>query len=390
MNSTVHYLDYNATAPLLPEVCEAMQTIQATVYGNPSSPHALGRQARHRLEEARREIASLLGVGYQELSFTSGGSESNNAILRQFLLSDKPNHWILSPLEHPSLLETAQYLAERKKATLDLLPVDRGGQVQVEALSALLRPETRLISVMGANNETGVIQPLAELQAIAARHAVPLHTDSVQVLGRRPLSWAELGVDFATATAHKLGGPKGIGLLYTREGSAFSPLITGGKQERVRRAGTESVVLAVGFAAALRWVLQQQPALSERLRGFQRQVLQRLQEVEGFFLNGDPTQLLPNTLNIGFDGLSAETLLISLDLDHIAVSTGSACSSGALEPSPVLLAMGLTPEEARSSLRLSWGWNTKQADIDALLERLPYHVQRLRDQQARKRKTSSS
>ena len=383
MNSNEHYLDYNATAPLLPKVWEAMQTVQATSYGNPSSPHGPGRRARNRLEEARRKLASLLGVEYQELCFTSGGSESNNAILRQFLQADKPNHWILSPLEHPSLLETAQHLAEQKQASLDLLPVDQGGRVLPEALSELIRPETRLVSVMGANNETGVIQPIAELQAITGQHGIPLHTDSVQILGRIPISWQELGVNYATATAHKIGGPRGIGLLYVREGSTFTPLITGGKQERVRRAGTESVALAVGFASALAWVLEQQPQLSERLQSFQQQVLERLQTVEGFFLNGDPQFLLPNTLNIGFQGLSAETLLISLDLDGVAVSTGSACSSGALEPSPVLLAMGLTPTAARSCLRLSWGWQTTQADIDALLERLPHHVQRLREKQNR-------
>ena len=384
MNSNEYYLDYNATAPLLPKVWEAMQTVQATSYGNPSSPHSPGRRARNRLEEARRQLALLLGVEYQELCFTSGGSESNNAILRQFLQADKPNHWILSPLEHPSLLETAQHLAEKKQASLDLLPVDRGGRVLPEALSELIRPETKLVSVMGANNETGVIQPIAELQAIAVQRGIPLHTDSVQILGRIPVSWQELGVNYATATAHKLGGPRGIGLLYVREGSTFSPLITGGKQERVRRAGTESVALAVGFASALAWVLEQQPQFSERLQSFQQQVLERLQTVEGFFLNGDPEFLLPNTLNVGFQGLSAETLLISLDLDGVAVSTGSACSSGALEPSPVLLAMGLTATEARSCLRLSWGWQTTQADIDALLERLPHHVKRLREKQLKK------
>ena len=384
MNSNEHYLDYNATAPLLPKVWEVMQTVQATSYGNPSSPHSPGRRARNRLEEARRQLASLLGVEYQELCFTSGGSESNNAILRQFLQADKPNHWILSPLEHPSLLETAQHLAEQKQASLDLLPVDQGGRVLPEALSELIRPETRLVSVMGANNETGVIQPIAELQAITGRHGIPLHTDSVQILGRIPISWQELGVNYATATAHKIGGPRGIGLLYVREGSTFTPLITGGKQERVRRAGTESVALAVGFASALAWVLEQQPQLSERLQSFQQQVLERLQTVEGFFLNGDLEFLLPNTLNVGFQGLSAETLLISLDLDGVAVSTGSACSSGALEPSPVLLAMGLTATEARSCLRLSWGWQTTQADIDALLERLPHHVKRLREKQLKK------
>ena len=190
-------------------------------------------------------------------------------------------------------------------------------------------------------------------------------------------------MSYATATAHKLGGPRGIGLLYVREGAAFAPLITGGKQERVRRAGTESVALAVGFASALAWVLKQQPKLSERLQNFQQQVLERLQDVEGFFLNGDQEKLLPKTLIVSFQGLSAETLLISLDLDGVAVSTGSACSSGALEPSPVLLAMGLTPTEARSCLRLSWGWQTTQAAIDALLERLPHHVQRLREKQNR-------
>ena len=383
MNSNEHYLDYNATAPLLPEVWEAMQTIQATSYGNPSSPHGPGRRARNRLEEARRQLASLLGVEYQELCFTSGGSESNNAILRQFLRADKPNHWILSPLEHPSLLETAQYLAEQGQATLDLLPVDRGGRVLPEVLPELIRPETCLISVMGANNETGVIQPIAELQAIASEHGIPLHTDSVQLLGRAPLSWKELGVSYATATAHKLGGPRGIGLLYVREGATFTPLITGGKQERVRRAGTESVALAVGFASALAWVLEQQPQLSERLRSFQQQVLERLQTVEGFFLNGDPRETAAqhpqrrlsrlerrDPVDLARSGWSRCLNRISLLFGGTGTESGVARDGSHSHRSPLLPTPELGLADHPSRHRCPAG-------------SVPHHVQRLREKQNR-------
>jgi cysteine desulfurase len=302
MTSTQIYLDYNATAPPLPSVLRKLQEVSASCFGNPSSPHRAGRQAKTLLEDARQSIADQLGIARQELFFTSGGSESNNAILRQFVLSDKPNHWILSPLEHPSLLETAHLLAEAGRVDVSLLPVLPSGQVDVASLPELIRPETSLLSVMSANNETGVVQPIAELQQIAAEHHVRLHTDSVQMLGRMPLSWRDWQVDYATATAHKLGGPRGIGLLYLREGSPFQPLVTGGKQERVRRAGTESVALAVGFAEAITQALAQRETLAQRLSAFQQQILRDLEGLEGFFLKATANGSSPTRSTSVFGG----------------------------------------------------------------------------------------
>ena len=371
------YFDYNATAVPLPALSEKIAKATSAAFGNPSSPHKWGRDAKDLLESSRLKLAQLLKVAPQELTFTSGGSESNNTVLRQFLFHNTPRHLIVSQIEHPSILETCRILEKQPHLSITKLPVDGTGRVIPESLEVAIRPETALISIMAANNETGVIQPIETLAGIAQAHGVPFHVDSVQSVGKFPVAWKEWGVQYASANAHKFGGPHGVGLLYVEQGVPYTELISGGKQERVRRAGTENAALAFGFAEALQWALEHQESIAQRLSGFKAQIIEALEPRATFFLNGLPSNCLPNTLNVGWTGLSAESLLISLDLEGIAVSTGSACSSGALEASPVLLAMGLNPSQARSCLRLSMGWDTRQEEVDYLIERLLFHIQRL-------------
>ena len=377
------YFDYNATAVLLPNLAEKMARIAQKQFGNPSSPHQTGRVAKDLLESSRARLASLLGVESEELIFTSGGSESNNTVLRQFLLTVEPVHLITSRIEHPSILETCRILEKMPHIEVSYLPVDGEGRVIPETLTPAIRPQTRLISIMAANNETGVIQPIDTLTAMAREFQIPFHVDCVQGLGKIPMNWKEWGIHYATATAHKFGGPRGIGLLYVKQETPLIGLIAGGKQERVRRAGTENVMLAYGFAEALTWVLAHQESIAQRLTAFKEQMIRAFEGTDGFFLNGARAPCLPNTLNFGWSGLSAESLLISLDLDQIAVSTGSACSSGAIEASPVLLAMGLDKQKAKACLRVSMGWNTRQKEVDYLIERVLFHAKRLYEKKRR-------
>jgi len=375
------YLDHNATSPLLPEVENAMNEVAEQAFANPSSPHWAGRNAKFLLEEARDNLANSLGAKSQEILFTSGGTESNNTVLRQLLMNSGEQHIIASAVEHPSVLETCRILGGQPNIQFTELAVDSSGKVDPEKLREVLRPETSLISVMTANNETGNLQPVEELSKIAQENKIPFHTDLVQAYGKMQLDLSLSGVNFASATAHKLGGPCGIGLLYVKQGTALESLISGGKQERVRRAGTENVVLAVGFAKAVEWYLANQSSLRDRFSKFRDLILNKIEETKGIFLNTDLENSMPHTLNFGCHNISGESLLISLDLDGIAVSTGSACSSGAMEASPVLLAMGLSRAEAKSSLRVSWGWSTTEADIDFFCQRLTFHILRLQEKQ---------
>ena len=361
-----------------------MSEVAQQAFANPSSPHWAGRNARFLLEEARDNLANSLGVKSQEILFTSGGTESNNTVLRQLLMNSGEQHLIVSAVEHPSVLETCRILGSQPNIQFTELAVDSCGKVEPEKLREVLRPETSLISVMTANNETGNIQPVEELSKIAQENKIPFHTDLVQAYGKMQLDLSLSGVNFASATAHKLGGPCGIGLLYVKQGTAFESLISGGKQERVRRAGTENVVLAVGFAKAVEWYLANQSSLQDRFSIFRDLILNEINKIKGIFLNTDLENSMPHTINFGCNNVSAESLLISLDLDGIAVSTGSACSSGAMEASPVLLAMGLSRAEAKSSLRVSWGWSTTEADIDIFCQRLTFHIQRLQRKQITK------
>ncbi|MBF0288893.1 MAG: cysteine desulfurase [SAR324 cluster bacterium] len=373
----VVYFDYNATAVPLPQTHRLNMDIVDRCFGNPSSPHQCGREAKDLLESSRLRIAQLLGVSPQEILFTSGGTEGNNTILRQLALQISPQHVITSQIEHPSILETCRVLEQLPQIEVTYLPVTENGVIDPEILLEAIRPDTCLISLMTVNNETGVIQPMEQLSSIAQAHEIPLHTDSVQGVGKIPISWAEWGVHYATATAHKWGGPKGIGLLYVKQGASLEGLITGGKQERGRRAGTENVMLIHDFAESLQWTINQQAAVSTRLQSFKKQIINQLETTNGFFINGQVDSCLPSTLNVGFEGVSAESLLISLDLDNIAVSTGAACSSGAIEASHVLLAMGLDRKKAKSCLRISMGWNTIQEEVNYLMERIQFHVNRL-------------
>ncbi len=371
------YFDYNATAVLLPHIAEKMARVAQSQFGNPSSPHQKGREAKNFLEDSRARLACLLGIEPDELLFTSGGSESNNSVLRQFLQTSEPVHIITSRIEHPSILETCRILERMSHIEVSYLPVDSEGQVVSETLKPVIRPHTRLISIMAANNETGVIQPVEPLAAMAREYQIPFHVDCVQGLGKIPMDWREWGIHYASATAHKFGGPRGIGLLYIKKGTPFTSLIAGGKQERERRAGTENVVLAHGFAEALDWTLNHREAINRSMTKFKDQIIRIFQANEGFFLNGGRARCLPNTINFGWHGLSAESLLISLDLDQIAVSSGSACSSGAIEASPVLLAMGLDKQKSKACIRVSMGWNTRQEEVDYFVERMLFHTKRL-------------
>lgn len=376
------YLDHNATSPLLPEAQTAMSDAAEKSLGNPSSPHWAGREAKILLEEARFSLAKSLGAEPREIIFTSGGSESNNAVLRQLSLTSVKQHLITSKIEHPSILETCRILAKLPNITLTELPVDSSGLLNPESLKDEILSQTSLISLMTANNETGSLQPIEELCQIAREHDILFHTDMVQASGKIKFDLNKSGIDFASVTSHKLGGPRGIGLLYVRQGNNFESLVTGGKQERVRRAGTETVTLAVGFAKALEWYLKNQNRLQKQHTHFRGKILDRISAIDGFFQNTNLDNSLYHTLNFGFSDISAESLLISLDLDGVAVSTGSACSSGAMEESHVLLAMGRTRSEAKSSLRVSWGWSTNEDEIDYFLERLTHHTHRLQQKQA--------
>jgi cysteine desulfurase len=371
------YLDHNATSPLLPEVSVAMAEVEHLAFANPSSPHWAGRDARILLEDSREKLAQALGTKPQEIFFTSGGSESNNTVLRQLLMTSGEKHIISSSVEHPSVLETCRILAEQQNIQFTELAVDSSGTLAPDDLSAAIRPETELISLISANNETGKLQSIEELTKIAQQRQIPFHTDLVQAFGKIECNLSTSGIDYATATAHKLGGPRGIGLLYVREGTPFQSLISGGKQERARRAGTENVTLAVGFAKAVEWYLNNQSKLNEQFFKYRQSVLEEIAKLEEIFINTDLENSLPNTLNFGCHGISAESLLISLDMDGVAVSTGSACSSGAMEASHVLLAMGISRAEAKSSLRVSWGWSTRSEDIDYFCARLTHHILRL-------------
>ena len=375
------YLDHNATSPLLPEAQSAMSEAAEKSIGNPSSPHWAGREAKILLEEARNSLAKSLGVESREIIFTSGGSESNNAVLRQLSVVPGNHHLITSSIEHPSVLETCRILSEQPNISLTELPVDSSGLVNPETLKNAIISQTSLISLMTANNETGCLQPIEELSQIAREHEIVFHTDMVQASGKIKFDLNKSGIDFASVTSHKIGGPRGIGLIYVRHGNSFKSLLTGGKQERVRRAGTENVTLAVGFAKAFEWYLENQKRLKTQNIHFREKVLDRISQIDGFFQNTNLDNSLHHTLNFGFSGVSAESLLISLDLDGVAVSTGSACSSGAMEESHVLLAMGRSRSDAKSSLRVSWGWSTNTDEIDYFLERLTFHTCRLQQKQ---------
>jgi len=375
------YFDYNATTPLLPEVVEAVAGALREEFGNPSSVHAFGQRAKAALDAARSSVAALLNADPSEIVFTSGGTESDNFAIRgaaEALEAAGRRHLIASAIEHEAVLNTCKALARRGWRT-SLLPVDRTGIVDPDRLRAVIDRETAVVSVMHANNEIGTIQPIAELAVIAHEHGALMHTDAVQSVGKIPVDVRALGVDLLSLSAHKFNGPKGAGAVWIRRGTRMLPFMTGGKQERNRRAGTENVPAIVGLGVAARAAAAKLEAEAQRLAAlrdrFERAVLERVPDA---FVNGAPSPRVPNTSNISFDRVEAESLLIALDLEGVAVSTGSACSSGTLEPSHVLRAMGLPPHRAQSSLRFSFGVYSTEEDVDYVAALLPGLVDKLR------------
>jgi cysteine desulfurase len=354
------YFDHNATTPPAPEVIAAYTQALRDVPGNASSTHRQGQLARQKLEAARSAVARSLGCSPRELVFTSGGTESNNLAL----LGLARKHVVTTTGEHPSVLEGCRRLA-RQGIKMSL------ASPTIEAIAQEIRPETFLVSVMHANNETGTIQPIAEISRLvqerrAAGQEIYLHSDGVQAFGKIPVDVSALGVDLYSITAHKIYGPKGVGALYVRQGVPLQGIQVGGRHEREKRAGTENVPGAIAFASATELLSQHPAGDVEMLRDrFEQLIFSALDDVE---INGDVTARLPNTSNLLFRGVPGETLLIALDTAGFAVSTGSACTSGSIEPSHVLLAMGLTADEARSSVRFSFGRSNTEAQVDLLSE----------------------
>ena len=375
------YLDYNATAPPAPDVVDAVTQVVRDHVGNPSSVHAFGQRAKALVDDARQEVAALIDADPTEVVFTAGGTEADNLALRgaaEALEAGPRRRLVTSGLEHEAVLNTVKAL-ERRGWQVTRLSTSESGIVDPGALRQAIGSDTALVSIMHANNEVGTIQPVAELAAIAREHGAVFHTDAVQSVGKIPVSVRELGVDLLALSGHKFGGPLGAGALYIRRGVRLLPYLTGGRQERNRRAGTENVPAIAGLGVAAAVARKKLASEGPRLR----QLRDRLESdilrlVPGTAVNGDRTARVPNTTNIGFDGIEAESLLIALDLEGIAVSTGSACSSGSLEPSHVLRAMGHSTARARNSLRFSLGAGTTDADLEAVIAVLPGLVTKLR------------
>jgi cysteine desulfurase len=366
---TRYYFDHNATTPVAPEVFLAMAPLMTEVFGNASSIHQFGQRARAELDRARRSVASMLGAKAEEIVFTSGGTEADN-----MAIFGAGGHVIATTAEHPAVLEAAAHLKDTT-----FVPVDCRGVADPKAVKAAIRPDTKLISVMHVNNELGVVQPVREIARIAREAGVLCHSDGVQAIGKIPVDVGELGVDLYSISAHKLYGPKGIGALYVRKGTELRPLIYGGPHERKMRAGTENVAGAVGFGRAAQWVTEESLAEAARQRSLRDRLEQGiLAQVTGAHINGADAPRVGNTSNIRFDGIDSEPLLIALDLKGFAVSSGSACSSGATEPSHVLAAIGLNREQARSSVRFSLGRSNTEEQIEALLDAVVQVVTRLR------------
>ena len=386
------YFDNNATTPLAPEVFEAMRPYMLEDYGNASSIHWFGQRAKAGVEKAREQAARLLNARASEIVFTSGGTESDNTAILGIVEAARGDskHVVTTAIEHPAVLSTAKLL-ERRGVSVTYVRVGRSGVVDPAAVASALRPETVLISVMHANNELGTIQPLEEIGRIARERDIYFHTDAVQSAGKIPVDVEKFGVDLLAVSAHKLNGPKGVGALYIRKGTILRPLMHGGHHERDRRPGTENVAGIVGLGAAAeiaRVHLKEEAARLSALRDrLEAGILSTVPFVTG---NGDPTRRMPGTANLTFNYLEGEGFVIAMDLRGIACSTGSACSSGSLEPSHVLSAIGLKPEQARASIRFSLGRFNNDEDVDTALRILPAVVEQLRAVSPHYRKEAGS
>ena len=374
------YLDYAATTPTHPEVVKAMLPYFTEAYGNPSSIYACGQEAKGAIEEARAKVADLIGAQDEEIVFTGSGTEADNFAIKgvAYANENKRNHIITTAIEHHAVLETCHFL-ETKGFKVTYLPVDEYGMVDLEEVRKAITNKTVLISVMQANNEIGIIEPLAEIGKIAKETGIYFHTDAVQTVGHIPVSVDELGIDLLSMSAHKLYGPKGVGALYIRKGTKLLSFMHGGEQERGRRASTQNVPGIVGFGKAVEIARQEMNEEAERVTYLRDKLISGLlAQIDHICLNGHPTNRLPNNVNVSISFAEGESMCLNLDLEGICVSTGSACSSSVTEPSHVLLALGLPPLQAHSSLRFSLGKWTTEEEIDRVLEVLPRIVAKLR------------
>jgi cysteine desulfurase len=374
------YLDHAATTPTRPEVVKAMLPFFTDAFGNPSAIYSYGQEVRKAVEEARTKVAGLIGARREEVIFTSGGTEADNFALKGIAYANehKGNHIITSSIEHHAVLEVCKFL-ERRRFRITYLPVDKNGLVDPDDVRKALIDKTILISVMHANNEIGTIEPVEEIGEISKEAGVYFHTDAVQTVGHIPVDVDKLKVDLLSISGHKFYGPKGVGALYVRKGTRLVPLMHGGGQEKRCRAGTENVPAIVGLGKAVELAEQEMDEEAERLSYLRDKLINGLiEEITHIRLNGHPKKRLPNNVNVSVDFVEGESLLLNLDLEGICASTGSACSSASLEPSHVLLALGLLAEQAHGSLRFTLGRENTEAEVERVLEVLPGIVTRLR------------
>ena len=374
------YMDHNATTPLREDVLEAMLPYLRGEFGNASSLHYFGIQARRAVEAAREKVATALGAQLREIIFTGCGTEADNQAIKGVMFANrgKGDHIITSRIEHKAVLQTCQYL-EKQGFRVTYLPVDEYGLVNPDDVAQAITGRTVLVSVMFANNEVGTIQPIGAIAQVCRERGVYFHTDAVQTVGKLPIDVSELGVDLLSLSAHKFYGPKGVGALYVRKGVRVDPLLHGGHQEWGRRAATENVAGIVGLGRALELRLGEMDAEAERLTALRERLYAGLlARIPHVYLNGHPSERLPGTLNVCFEYIEGEGIIMGLDLAGVAVSSGSACTSAELSPSHVLLAMGVPPAVAQGSIRFGLGRENSEADVDYVLEKLPPIIERLR------------
>ncbi len=380
------YFDHNATTPLHPEVKKEMIAAME-MFGNPSSMHAYGREARANVEDARRKVADFIGADEREIIFVGSGSEANNTVLSLFVCgtsqciagSKMRSTIITTKIEHPCVLETSECLAHRG-VRVKYLDVDQYGKIHLDQLAAMLGDDVGLVSVMMANNEIGTLQDIEAISRMVHASGALMHTDAVQAIGKVPVDVRELGVDFLTISAHKIYGPKGVGALFVKKGIPYCPLIRGGHQELGRRAGTENTLGILGLGRAVEMRRLEMPEEEERMLHLKQTLRRGIEErIDDIHFNGHPTDSLASTLNVSFTGVEGEAILLYLDLEGIAVSTGSACASGSLDPSHVLLATGVDAELAHGSIRFSMGRESSMQEVEYVLDVLPPIIQRIRD-----------
>lgn len=374
------YLDHAATTPCRPEVVEAMRPYHGEVFGNPSSVHGTGQEARKALDESRDRVARALGAKAEEIVFTGSGTEADNMVLVGAFLQcrSQKRHLITAATEHHAVLHTAEWLREHLGAELTVLPVDGDGRVDPDDVKAAIRPDTFLVSIMAANNEIGTLAPIPEIGAICREAGVLFHTDAVQWAGALPLDVKEWNVDCLVLTAHKFYGPKGVGALYLRRGVRIKPLIHGGGQERGRRAGTENLAGIMGLAEALDLDLKEQSESVPRISALRNRLVDRVLEIRGAVLNGPRRARLPNNVNVSFPGVESDLVVLSMDLEGVACSSGSACTAGAVEPSHVIKALGVSHLRQISAVRLSLGRSTTEEEVDTAAATLEKVIARIR------------